>query len=409
MNYELSHPLFQKALPLLKRIENAGFEGYFVGGCVRDTLLKREIHDIDIASSALPNEIESLFPHTIDLGKEHGTIIVVYQSETFEITTFRVESEYSDFRRPDHVQFVRNLKEDTLRRDFTINALALDRKGKLYDYHGGLQDLNDGLIRAVGQAQERFIEDALRMIRAIRFASQLGFKIEENTLIAIQVLSENIQHLSMERIRVEFSKFLQGKYLYRVYPYLFESNLADYFPKFKRFELEHALYQLGPKIEAYYQHQSNISERLIWALLLSEMNRDINEIKPLLKQWTHSNKDINDIIDMIKFMKVIKESENIIQDVYLINIELLSEIQLWFEINEMKYFRDFLSIKRDLPIQDRSDIKIQGQEIIDILKLDKGGPIVGKIIQEMESKILMGQLLNEKVNIRDWILLNYKD
>ena len=409
MNYELSHPLFQKALPLLKKIENAGFEGYFVGGCVRDTLLKREIHDIDIASSALPNEIESLFPHTIDLGKEHGTIIVVYQSETFEITTFRVESEYSDFRRPDHVQFVRNLKEDTLRRDFTINALALDRKGKLYDYHGGLQDLNDGLIRAVGQAQERFIEDALRMIRAIRFASQLGFKIEENTLIAIQELSENIQHLSMERIRVEFSKFLQGKYLYRVYPYLFESNLADYLPKFKRFELEHALYQLGPKIEAYYQHQSNISERFIWALLLSEMNRDINEIKPLLKQWTHSNKDINDIIDMIKFMKVIKESENIIQDVYLINIELLSEIQLWFEINEMKYFRDFLSIKRDLPIQDRSDIKIQGQEIIDILELDKGGPIVGKIIQEMESKILMGQLLNEKVNIRDWILLNYKD
>lgn len=409
MNYELSHPLFQKALPLLKRIENEGFEGYFVGGCVRDTLLKREIHDIDIASSALPNEIESLFPHTIDLGKEHGTIIVVYQSETFEITTFRVESEYSDFRRPDHVQFVRNLKEDTLRRDFTINALALDRKGKLYDYHGGLQDLNDGLIRAVGQAQERFIEDALRMIRAIRFASQLGFKIEENTLIAIQELSENIQHLSMERIRVEFSKFLQGKYLYRVYPYLFESYLANYLPNFKRLELEHALYQLGPKIEAYYQHHSNISERFIWALLLSEMNRDINEIKPLLKQWTHSNKDINDIIDMIKFMKVIKESENIIQDVYLINIELLSEIQLWFEINEMKYFRDFLSIKRDLPIQDRSNIKIQGQEIIDILELDKGGPIVGKIIQEMESKILMGQLLNEKVNIRDWILLNYKD
>ena len=197
MFVSLTDPLFQEAIPVLGQIESHGYEAYFVGGCVRDTLLNKKINDIDIASSARPEEVEGMFPITFDVGKEHGTIVVVVDKAPYEITTFRTEGDYTDFRRPDEVNFVRNLREDTLRRDFTINAMAFDRQGKLYDYHGGVKDLNDHLIRCVGNAQERFLEDALRMMRAIRFASQLDFEIEEKSFKAIQTLKANLQYISV--------------------------------------------------------------------------------------------------------------------------------------------------------------------------------------------------------------------
>src|SRR5574344_474528 len=141
MKIELTDPLFLEAQPILKRIESHGYEAYFVGGCVRDTLLGKIIHDIDIASSALLNEVEEIFYNTIDMGKEHGTIIVVEKHIPYEITTFRTEGNYSDFRHPDTVNFVRDLREDTLRRDFTINALAFDAEGQLFDYHHGVEEI----------------------------------------------------------------------------------------------------------------------------------------------------------------------------------------------------------------------------------------------------------------------------
>ena len=177
---------------------------------MRDALLGKDSHDIDIATSATQYEIQGIFPVTFDVGKNHGTIVVVYKKENYEITTFRTEGTYSDRRRPDQVNFVRNLREDTLRRDFTINALALDRLGRVYDYHGGEEDLEAGIIRAVGTALERFDEDALRMMRALRFASQLGFEIEAQTFEAIGQLAPNLSYVSIERIRIELSKLMQG-------------------------------------------------------------------------------------------------------------------------------------------------------------------------------------------------------
>ncbi|XJS11588.1 CCA tRNA nucleotidyltransferase [Aerococcaceae bacterium WGS1372] len=186
----LEDELFKKALPVLKQIESHGYEAYFVGGCVRDTLLNKTINDIDIASSARPEEIEKIFKTTFDVGKEHGTIVVLVNNEPYEVTTFRTEGDYKDYRRPDEVNFVRNLEEDTLRRDFTINAMAINGDGELFDYHGGVNDLNNKIIRCVGIAMERFEEDALRMMRAIRFASQLGFFIEEKSFEAILKLKK---------------------------------------------------------------------------------------------------------------------------------------------------------------------------------------------------------------------------
>ena len=175
---------FVQAQPVLEKISEHGFEAYFVGGSVRDVLLGREIHDVDIATSAYPEEIKDIFPYTIDVGIEHGTVLVLAgksEAEHYEITTFRTESKYTDYRRPDHVDFVRDLREDLKRRDFTVNAFACDFEGQIIDLFDGLTDLKERRLTAVGSALERFNEDALRIMRAMRFASTLDFKIEEKT------------------------------------------------------------------------------------------------------------------------------------------------------------------------------------------------------------------------------------
>ncbi len=408
MRYDLNHPLFQKAMPVLNKIEEAGYKAYFVGGCVRDTLLNREIHDIDIASSAFPHEIEAMFHHTIDLGKDHGTIIVVYNSETFEITTFRVESSYSDFRRPDSVSFVRNLREDTLRRDFTINALAFDNKGKLLDYHGGLSDLNNKIIRAVGNPEERFLEDALRIIRAVRFSSQLGFEIEEFTLNAMIKLCQHIQYLSIERINVEFTKFLQGNHFIENYKYLFSSHLAQYLPEINKFNLKTGLHSLACILKAYYQENNTISERLIWGLLLYTLNCSPLEAKQILKTWKHSNKNTNDICQIVHFINLVDAKTVNIFDVYQIPQGLINEVQIVINSMGIDKRNKFSMLKANLPIQNRAEIKIQGNDIIDLLNLNKGGPIIGEILNDIESNILEGVISNDKNIIQEWVKDKYK-
>lgn len=170
-----------KALPLLRELKKHGRQAYFVGGSVRDAQMNRDVGDIDIATDASPEEIEAIFPKTVDVGKEHGTIIVLFEGESYEVTTFRAELEYEDYRRPSGVQFIKSLKEDLKRRDLTINAMAMDEQGRLIDYFGGLRDIREKLIQTVGDPAERFHEDALRMLRALRFMSQLEFELSPNT------------------------------------------------------------------------------------------------------------------------------------------------------------------------------------------------------------------------------------
>src|SRR5699024_675608 len=158
----------KNAIPILRTIESYGHEAYFVGGCVRDVIRKQTIKDIDIATSALPEEIQVIFSKVIPVGIDHGTVIVRYQGNSYEVTTFRDEGEYSDKRHPDEVTFIRDLKQDLARRDFTMNALAMDKDGNIIDPYGGKEDIEDNMIRTVGNARHRFNEDALRMLRAIR-------------------------------------------------------------------------------------------------------------------------------------------------------------------------------------------------------------------------------------------------
>lgn len=198
----------EKVQTIIQTLQAHGYEAYAVGGCVRDSILGRVPDDWDITTSALPEETKALFPRTFDTGIAHGTITVLLEKEGFEVTTYRVDGEYEDGRHPKEVTFTRSLKEDLLRRDFTINAMAYNDREGLVDIFGGVEDLQKKIIRCVGNAEERFTEDALRILRAVRFAAQLGFTIEEETRDGIRKLAPNLQHISAERIQVELVKLL---------------------------------------------------------------------------------------------------------------------------------------------------------------------------------------------------------
>lgn len=193
---------------IIRKLDEAGFEAYAVGGCVRDTILGRTPGDWDITTSALPEQVKSIFRRTIDTGIEHGTVTVMIRHEGFEVTTYRVDGDYQDGRHPTSVTFTPSLIEDLKRRDFTINAMAY-RPGKgVVDCFDGLSDLENKIIRCVGDPEERFNEDALRMMRAVRFSAQLGFTIEEKTKAAIKKLAGNLRLISQERIQAELLKLI---------------------------------------------------------------------------------------------------------------------------------------------------------------------------------------------------------
>ena len=187
-----------------------GYEGFAVGGCVRDSVLNRTPDDWDITTSATPYQVKELFSKTVDTGLQHGTVTVMVHGVGYEVTTYRIDGEYEDGRHPKEVQFTSNLTEDLKRRDFTINAMAYSKDRGLIDEFGGMNDLQRKIIRCVGDPLERFTEDALRIMRAVRFSAQLGFSIEAETRKALKVLAPNLKHVSAERIQVELVKLLMS-------------------------------------------------------------------------------------------------------------------------------------------------------------------------------------------------------
>ena len=235
-----------------------GFSLYLVGGAVRDYLLSKPSHDFDFTTDARPEEIKNMFRHTIDTGIKHGTVTVLFKGGSYEITTFRTESDYTDSRHPDSVTFVRSLSEDLKRRDFTINAFACDlQSGEIIDEHGGFQDLDNCVIRAIGIPEERFREDALRIMRAARFSAKLGFEIEKDTKNAMCQLSSSITKVSEERIREELFRLIDSPFPRRGLKAMEETGL-----------MEHIIPELYDckKIEGDGYHKENLLEHQILAL-----------------------------------------------------------------------------------------------------------------------------------------------
>ncbi|MBO4515022.1 MAG: CCA tRNA nucleotidyltransferase, partial [Lachnospiraceae bacterium] len=198
----------QKAKEILDVLHGAGFEAYVVGGCVRDSILGRTPQDWDVTTSARPEEVKALFRRTIDTGIQHGTVTVMMDKEGFEVTTYRIDGKYEDSRHPSEVIFTPSLEEDLKRRDFTINAMAYNDRDGLVDLFGGMEDMEKKVIRCVGDARARFGEDALRIMRAVRFSAQLGYEIEAQTREAIRELAPTLRNISAERIQTELIKLV---------------------------------------------------------------------------------------------------------------------------------------------------------------------------------------------------------
>lgn len=266
---------------IIQTIENAGFEAYAVGGCIRDSILNREPDDWDITTSATPEEVKALFRHTVDTGIQHGTVTVLIKKECFEVTTYRIDGEYEDGRHPKEVSFTSLLSEDLRRRDFTINAMAYNDTHGLVDLFGGQEDLKAGVIRCVGNAKERFEEDALRMMRAVRFSAQLGYDIEENTAKAIKELAPTLSRISVERIQVELLKLLLSphpQYIHKMYEmgmtkvFLPEFNVMMETPQ----ENPHHMYSVGlHTIKALEASKADKLVRL--ALLLHDVAKPVTK------------------------------------------------------------------------------------------------------------------------------------
>ena len=278
----------EKAEIILHTLEEAGYEAYVVGGCVRDSILGRSPDDWDITTSAKPEEVKALFRRTVDTGLIHGTVTVMLDKEGFEVTTYRVDGD-EDGRHPKEVSFTASLEEDLKRRDFTINAMAYNPKRGLVDLFGGVQDMENRIIRCVGNPLERFTEDALRILRAVRFSAQLGFSIEGETLKAISVLAPNLKYVSAERIQVELLKLLVSPhpdYLRTAY----EAGITkEILPEFDRcMETEqntpHHCYNVGE-----HTLQSLLNIRADKVLRLTMLLHDFG--KPVVKRTDENGRD----------------------------------------------------------------------------------------------------------------------
>lgn len=276
----------ENIISVMRLLEKSGFEAYAVGGCVRDSLLGRKPYDWDVCTSALPEETLGVFKdfRTIPTGIKHGTVTVIADSPV-EITTFRIDGEYLDNRRPSEVSFTRTLADDLCRRDFTVNAMAADKNGSVTDLYGGKEDLQKKIIRCVGCAQKRFDEDALRIMRALRFAATLGFELEESTAKAVLLQKELLKNIAVERIRVETDKLLLGKC---------EDILYNYREVFAVFIPEAEITREA--VEKISFADPEIEIRL--ALLLEKLTAE--NAKAVLRRLRYSNSVVNAVVGLLE-------------------------------------------------------------------------------------------------------------
>ena len=384
----------QAAVPVLERINQAGFEVYFVGGCVRDTLLQRPLHDVDLATSAYPQEIKQIFPQTIDTGIEHGTVTVIYQKKAYEITTFRTESGYQDYRRPDKVEFVRSLKEDLKRRDFTINALAMNAQGEIIDLFAGMADLQQRQIRAVGVAADRFHEDALRMLRAVRFQAQLNFTIEKQTLAGIKTNAALLSHIATERIREEFIKLMEGCNRQAGLISLYQTQLYRFCPGLATYDF--------PKILQFATGQIT-DEATVWSFLayLGQLKRA--QVRPFLRQWKVANNNIKLAQAAIELLKNYQESN---WQLYIAGQAATAIAAQVLRLTcQQELAEQLIEQYQDLPLKSPQQLAINGQQIMQVLNLSPG-PQIGQYLKQIQQAIVAGQLVNDYPTIVNYLKNN---
>ncbi|AYX89863.1 CCA tRNA nucleotidyltransferase [Staphylococcus cohnii] len=395
----MTKTLFEQAKPILKTLQSNQYQAYFVGGSVRDYLMHKTIHDIDITTSATPEEVEAIFEKTIPIGREHGTINVVYNGEHYEVTTFRAEGDYDDHRRPNEVFFVRELYEDVKRRDFTMNAIAMDADFHIHDYFNGQQDIKNRIIRTVGNAQERFNEDALRIIRGLRFQSQLGFSLENETFYGMQSHINDIEHLSIERIVVELKKLTSGKYVANSFENLQRLNAFNYIPFFKHYNLNNFI----------------LDEAIPFTLLVALLKVQQPSIKGNLNDLKISNNDkkyISKLEKLLNQLPNIKSKSDFKILIYDYGEQDIQSILNYMDLHIKNHLPSFSpliintqsvkEVSKQLPIQSRKDIDINGKVILETVN-KQSGPWLKTILRDIELAIIDGDVQNIKSELIRWV------
>lgn len=377
---------FVAAQPVLQRLEAAGFEAYFVGGAVRDMLLQKPIHDVDIASAAFPEEVKKQFDKTVDTGIQHGTVMVLDHGLGYEITTFRTESTYTDFRRPDTVTFVRSLSEDLQRRDFTINALAMTYDGEIVDLFDGLADLSAGVIRAVGEAEVRFTEDALRMMRALRFSAQLGFQIAPDTRAALQRLVPNLAKIAVERIRVEFEKLLMGQQAAASLVMAIEDGVVTYLPgQLDQWQFDAIMTDL--------EAQQPATIPVVWAHLLTRSTLNESEMTTFMRTWKTSRDLIKMATAVVPVARHIARRDLwTLYQIYDYRDVLMHVLRLIRTDDAV--IADVDAMFAALPIHHTRELRVAGGQLI-AEQIVQPGPQMGRILKQIKRAVVTGQVVNQ--------------
>ncbi|CAM5181612.1 CCA-adding enzyme OS=Ureibacillus acetophenoni OX=614649 GN=cca PE=3 SV=1 [Ureibacillus acetophenoni] len=394
MNIRLSKD-WEAAVRVIEKIEKAGYEAVIVGGAVRDYLLDKEVNDVDVATSAMPDEIKKIFNSTVDIGIAHGTVLVLDEGQPIEVTTYRTEGIYIDFRRPEQVTFVKNLEKDLERRDFTINAMAMTKSGELIDLYGGQQDIQNGLIRSVGDPNTRFREDALRMLRAIRFSAQLGFSIENKTLKAIQQDSDLIEFIAKERIHMELSKMWVSRKVYDGINALIESHLAKYLVGDFEKHLEE------------WRYFNTTSSEVGWAYLCL-LNR--NQLSDIIHFYKLSNKEKNFIRNVLNaYQALLNRWDELDYFQYdLFTLEAAYDFAIWQNVKVPFKKEHIAMVKSNLPIQSMNQLAINGNHLME-WTTKKRGPWIKVALEAALLAVLKSHIKNDEEHLKEWFIHEFND
>ena len=379
--------LLKDAKIVLRILKENGYEAYIVGGAVRDYLLKTELNDIDITTSAKPFQVSKLFK-TIPTGIKYGTVTVLFKDSKFEVTTFRKESEYSNNRHPEEVDFEVSAQDDVMRRDFTMNGLLMDEKGLIIDYVDGKKDIKYKIIKTIGNPVDRFNEDALRMLRAFHFESKLGFTIDEDTKEAIANNAKLIKNISAERVLNEILKILQGKHLKQALNSMVETKIHKYLPGLEK------------GIE-FFSKEKEMPMTDIFFSLSFVLNKSVPSY------WKFSNKHRHKYRTV---MQLVNEKVDYgAKDLYLYGLEYCQAA------NRVNYILGKTSLQSlklakmfdELPITSELDLKFRARDILNLTNR-KAGAWVNNLLTKMVEEVLDGNLKNEYNELKQFVLTHYE-
>ena len=374
---------------IIKTLKRNGYSAYFVGGYVRDLQLGIQSDDIDITTNATPDEVEALFEKVVATGKKFGGVTVISGSFKYEVTTYRLESNYENHRHPNDVTFSKNIEDDLMRRDFTVNQLIMDEFENVTDHHSGLTDLNNKVIRTINNPIDRFTEDALRILRAFRFVSKLGFDLEEHTFNAIKELAHLVKTISIERLMVELEKIFKGDFQKKAIKYMIESGVSK------------ELYGLDKGLRVIEATSDFVHP--LEAFIICFVVDDISDV------WRFSNNQVRLIHKVMNLHEVTRDDAF---NKFILFSNKLDPCLLTNRINVLLGYKDqeqfIMDMYNDMPVMDVCDLTFKGQDILQLTTL-KSRSVIGLVIDDLLFNVIMGIMPNDYEVLKEFSLKRVKE